>query len=48
MGWCVEPELSPISYALYQLFAKSPQELVAMGQVCREYVSRVFPGNQLA
>jgi len=42
MGWCVEPELSPISYALYQLFAKSPQELVAMGQVCREYVSRRF------
>ena len=42
MGWCVKPELNPISYALYQLFAKSPQELVVMGQVCREYVSHRF------
>ena len=42
MGWCVKPELNPISYALYQLFAKSPQELVVMGKVCREYVSHRF------
>ena len=42
MGWCVKPELNPISYALYQLFAKSPQELVAMGNICRKYVSKRF------
>lgn len=42
MGWCVKPELNPVSYALYQLFSKSPQELAVMGKVCRQYVSHRF------
>jgi len=42
MGWYVKPELNPISYALYQLFSRSPQELMLMGQRCRDYVSNRF------
>lgn len=42
MGWCVKPELNTISYALYQLFAKPSEELMVMGNRCREYVSHRF------
>ena len=42
MGWCVKPELNPISYALFELFSKPSHELMAMGNRCREYVSHRF------